>query len=100
VQISDLAHFLWAAAFEADASIDEDEESAACRSLERGLLWAHRTFDELILPTTTVSLLDAVVYSCLSLSLCSSGIYGRCTRCPEQTLVESGRRRAHAVDKL
>jgi hypothetical protein len=66
-RVSNLARFSWAAAFEVDTSVDEDEESAACRSIERGLLWAHRTFDELILPATTVSLLDAVVYSCLVL---------------------------------
>jgi hypothetical protein len=66
-QISNLARFSWATAFEADTSVEEDEESAARCSLERGLLWAHRTFDELILPATTLSLLDAVVYSCLFL---------------------------------
>jgi hypothetical protein len=65
--ISDLARFSWAAAFKEDASIDKDEESVARRSLERELLWAHRAFNELILPATMVSVLDAVVYSCLSL---------------------------------
>jgi hypothetical protein len=64
---SDLARFSWAAAFKEDASIDKDEESVARRSLERELLWAHRAFNELILPATMVSVLDAVVYSCLSL---------------------------------
>jgi hypothetical protein len=66
-RISDLARFSWAATFEADASIDNDEECAAHRSLERGLLWARRAFDELILPTTMVSILNLVVYSCLFL---------------------------------
>jgi hypothetical protein len=31
----------------------------ACNTLERGLVWAHRAFDELILPVTSVSLLCA-----------------------------------------
>lgn len=62
-RISDLSCFSWVATFEVDASVDEDEESAARRSLEHGLLWARRAFDELILPTTSVSLLDVVFYS-------------------------------------
>jgi hypothetical protein len=49
VRISDLARFSWAAAFEADAAIDEDEECAARHSLKCGLLWACRAFDKLIL---------------------------------------------------
>jgi hypothetical protein len=64
-QISDLACSTWVAAFEADVSSDEDKETTSCRSLERGLLWVHRAFDRLILPATTVSLLDVVAYSCL-----------------------------------
>jgi hypothetical protein len=66
-RISDLAHFSWVAAFEVSADAAEDEESAACPSLERGLLWAHRAFDELILPETTVSSLDATFHSRLLL---------------------------------
>jgi hypothetical protein len=62
-QIFNLARFSWATAFEADASAGENEESAACHSLERGLLWARRAFDQLILPRTTVSPLDVVVHS-------------------------------------
>jgi hypothetical protein len=34
-----------------------------CHSLERGLTWAHRAFDELILPATTVRSLDAAACS-------------------------------------
>jgi hypothetical protein len=64
-RISDLARSTWAAAFEADTSGEEDEETAACRSLERGLLWTRCAFDELILPVTTVSPFEAVAYSCL-----------------------------------
>jgi hypothetical protein len=67
--IFDLARFSWATAFEADASAGEDEESAACHTLERGLLWARRAFDKLILPTTMVSPLDVVAHSCLFLLL-------------------------------
>jgi hypothetical protein len=66
-RISDLALFSWVVAFEADVNADEDEESATCHSLERGLLWAHRVFDKLILPATTVSPIDAVVHSRLLL---------------------------------
>jgi hypothetical protein len=47
------------AAFEAGADVEKDEEYAACHTLERGLSWALYTFDELILPTTMVSFLDA-----------------------------------------
>jgi hypothetical protein len=55
---------LWAAAFEAGVDTDEDEESAACHTLERGFSWVRRTFDELILPVMMVSSLDAMARSC------------------------------------
>jgi hypothetical protein len=74
--ISDLAPSMWTIAFEADTFSDEDEETAACRSLERGLLWARRAFDEHILPVTTVSPFEAVVYPYL---FCSSKFCVRCT---------------------
>jgi hypothetical protein len=47
----------WAAAFEAGDDAEDDEESAACNTLERGLAWARRAFDESILPATSVSFL-------------------------------------------
>jgi hypothetical protein len=46
-----------AASFKAGDDTEDDEEVAACNTLERGLEWAHRAFDELILPTTSVSFL-------------------------------------------
>jgi hypothetical protein len=70
-RILNLAHFSWATAFEAGADVEEDEESAGCHTLERGLSWACRAFDELILPATTVSFLD--VATCL-VFFCSSNI--------------------------
>jgi hypothetical protein len=36
---------------------EDDEEVAARNTLERGLEWAHRAFNELILPATSVSFL-------------------------------------------
>jgi hypothetical protein len=52
-----------------DADSEDDEEVLARHTLEHGMTWAHRAFDELILPTTSVSflvkdyLLDSVVFS-------------------------------------
>jgi hypothetical protein len=40
----------WAATFEAGNDAEDDEEVTACNTLERGLEWARRAFDELILP--------------------------------------------------
>jgi hypothetical protein len=54
-RILDLAHVLWAATFEVDNDAEEDAESTTCNTLERGLAWARRAFDELILPATLVS---------------------------------------------
>jgi hypothetical protein len=47
----------WAAAFEAGDDAEDDEEAAACNTLERGLAWARCALDELILPATSVSFL-------------------------------------------
>jgi hypothetical protein len=58
----DLAHFSWAATFEAGDDVEEDEESAACNTLECGLSLARCVFDELILPATMVSSLDATIH--------------------------------------
>jgi hypothetical protein len=45
----------WAATSEPDDDTEDDEEVAARNTLERGLNWPHRAFDELILPATSVS---------------------------------------------
>jgi hypothetical protein len=56
-RILELACAPWVAAFEAGDDTEDDEEAAACNTLERGLSWAHHAFDELILPVTSVSFL-------------------------------------------
>jgi hypothetical protein len=52
-QALELACTPWAAASEAGDDVEDDEEVTACNTL--GLEWAHRPFDELILPATPVS---------------------------------------------
>jgi hypothetical protein len=47
----------WAATSGSGDDIKDYEEVAACNTLECGLNWARHTFDELILPATSVSLL-------------------------------------------
>jgi hypothetical protein len=47
----------WAATFESGDDIEDDEEVATCNTLERGLNWACCSFDEMILPATSVSFL-------------------------------------------
>jgi hypothetical protein len=54
-QVLELACAPWAAAFEAGDDAEDDEEAAACKTLERGLAWVRRSFDELIIPATSVS---------------------------------------------
>jgi hypothetical protein len=54
-QALELAYTPWAATFEAGNDAEDDEEVAACHTLERGLEWARRSFNELILPSTSVS---------------------------------------------
>jgi hypothetical protein len=56
-RVLDLAYVLWAAAFEVGDDVEDDEESAARKTLERGLVWARHAFDELILPAMSVSFL-------------------------------------------
>jgi hypothetical protein len=56
-QVLELACAPWAAAYEAGDDTEDDEEAAACNTLKRGLAWACHEFDELILPTTSVSFL-------------------------------------------
>lgn len=57
-QITDLVRSTWAGTRETDALEDEDEEVTTSHSLERGLGWVQRAFDEIILPTTSVSLFE------------------------------------------
>jgi hypothetical protein len=59
VRVLELVGFSWAAAFEIGDVVEDDEEAVVCNTLERGLAWARRTFDELILPTMSLSLLCA-----------------------------------------
>jgi hypothetical protein len=40
-----------------DVNSEDDEEAAARNTLERGMTWARRAFDELILPATSVCFL-------------------------------------------
>jgi hypothetical protein len=58
-RVLELARVPWAATFEVGDDVEDGEEAVACNTLERGLVWAHRAFDELILPVTSVSLLCA-----------------------------------------
>jgi hypothetical protein len=54
----ELACTSWAATSESGDDAEDEEEAAARDTLERGLNWARRAFDELILPATMVSFLD------------------------------------------
>jgi hypothetical protein len=56
-QVLKLACTSWAATSGSGDDTEDDKEVAACNTLERGLNWACRAFDELILPTTLVSFL-------------------------------------------
>jgi hypothetical protein len=58
-RVLELARVPWAAAFEVSDDVEDDEEAAACNTLERRLAWARYAFDELILLATLVSLLRA-----------------------------------------
>jgi hypothetical protein len=49
------------ATFEVGDDAEEDEESAARHTLERGLMLVHRSFDKLILSATSVSFLCTTV---------------------------------------
>jgi hypothetical protein len=57
VQTLELACNLWAATSGLGVDSEDDEEVATRNTLERGLSWACRAFDELILPATSVSFL-------------------------------------------
>jgi hypothetical protein len=54
-QTLELACTSWAAAFKSGDDAEDDEEVATLNTLERGLEWACRAFEELILPATSVS---------------------------------------------
>jgi hypothetical protein len=51
----ELACTLWATVFGSDDDSEDNEEVAAHNTLEHGMNWARRAFDELILPATLVS---------------------------------------------
>jgi hypothetical protein len=54
-QTLELACTSWAATSGLDADSEDEEEATTHDTLERGMTWAHRAFDELILPATSVS---------------------------------------------
>jgi hypothetical protein len=56
-QALELACTPWAATFEVGDDAEDDEEVAARNTLVRRMEWARHAFDELILPTTSVSFL-------------------------------------------
>jgi hypothetical protein len=56
-QALELACTSWRATSGSDNISEDDEEVAAHSTLERGLNWVHRAFDEIILPATSVSFL-------------------------------------------
>jgi hypothetical protein len=62
-QALELTCTLWAATSESGNDAEDGEEVAARNTLEHGLNWAHRAFDELILPASSVSFL--VLQLCL-----------------------------------
>jgi hypothetical protein len=55
VQTLELAYTSWAATSGLGVDSEDDEEVTERNTLERGLTWARHTFDELILPATSVS---------------------------------------------
>jgi hypothetical protein len=74
----ELACSSWATATGLDADSEDDEEAAARHTLERGMTWARRAFDELILPATLVSFFvknsffDSVIF--LSFTSCFNSV--------------------------
>jgi hypothetical protein len=65
-QVLELACTSWVATFKSGDDAEDDEEVAVRNTLERGLNWARRDFDEMILPATSVSFL--VLKLCLQFS--------------------------------
>jgi hypothetical protein len=47
----------WATTTSLDTDSEDDEEAATRHTLERGMTWARRAFDELVLFATSVSFL-------------------------------------------
>jgi hypothetical protein len=56
-QALELACTSWVATSGLGDISEDDEKVAARNTLERGLTWMHRAFDEVILPVTSVSFL-------------------------------------------
>jgi hypothetical protein len=75
----------------------DDEKVAVHNTLERGMNWARRAFDELILPATTVSFLIQRLSSQFCGVLKARPLP---LLCWWQTLESSGRRRAREVREL
>jgi hypothetical protein len=87
-QTLELACTSWAATSEPGDDAEDDKEVAARSTLEHGLNWARRAFDELILPATSTSFLVSNSY------LQFSGFSEKCPlslSCPGQTLASFGR---------
>jgi hypothetical protein len=89
---------MWAAAFEVGDDTEDDEEAAACNTLERRLVWARRVFDELILPATSVTF--SYTSNLFSDFLGSFERCGSPSTCSGQTLEALGRRRARMTREL
>jgi hypothetical protein len=92
----ELACTSWATTSGIEIDSEGDEEAVTRHTLERGMTWARRAFDELILPTTSVSSLvkDSFRF-CNLLELRQSF-----RLCWLQTLESSGWRRAREVRQL
>jgi hypothetical protein len=57
VRTLELASTSWVATSGLDADSEDEEEATARHTLERGMTWARRVFDELILPATLLCFL-------------------------------------------
>jgi hypothetical protein len=93
----ELARALWVASSGLGIDSEDDEEVAACNTLERRMTWARCAFNELILPTTTVSFL---VRGVASQSRGLLGLRHLPSSCRLQVLESSGRRRVREVREL
>jgi hypothetical protein len=58
----ELACTSWATTSGIEIDSEGDEEAVTRHTLERGMTWARRAFDELILPTTSVSSLVKILF--------------------------------------
>jgi hypothetical protein len=92
----ELACTSWAATSGLDADSEGDEEAVMRHTLEHGMTWACRTFDELILPATSVSSLVKDSFRFYNLLKLRQLFWF----CWLQTLTSSGRRRACEVCQL